>query len=187
MRLLLPNRPGKRKKDTDRARQVSLACLKLCVSAVLLLTTASAQVDQGWTKFEPEGAGFSVKVPAQPVEQPSSKKALRLFSVTSGRMILAISYGDRSPGKTLNTQKVLEATRDSFNKQFNAKLLTSRELTLDSWPGLEFTSESPAANIKSRVFLVGNREYQIVGLVFKDAEMTASVNAFLESFAFTSK
>jgi hypothetical protein len=157
------------------------------VTFFLLASSIFGQVDKDWVKFEPEGAGFSVRVPSKPVEQPSDKKALRMFSVAVGRAVFAMSYADRAPGKTLNVQKVLESNRDTFNEKFNAKLLTSRNLTLEGWPGLEFTSESPAANIKSRVFLVGNREYQLVCLVFRDVDMSSSVDIFLESFKFSAK
>jgi hypothetical protein len=51
-----------------------------------------------------------------------------------------------------------DADRDNFNKALDAKLDQSEYHFDDA--GIEFTSETAAANIKSRVFIRGNRFQQ---------------------------
>lgn len=152
----------------------------------VLLTSAAAQEDPGppWAKFEPEGAGFSVLMPGKPVETVDKRATYTLhsFTVQMGRGTYVASYSDYASEVKLNPNTALTSNRDKFNRNLKATLLTSREITLDGQPGLEFTSETPAANVKSQLFLVGNRMYQTVTFVFKDVDETRHVDRFFESF-----
>ena len=74
---------------------------------------------------------------------------------------------------------------DKFNKSMQATLVTNREITVNGHTGIEFTSEHPAANIRSQLFLVGNRLFQTVTMVFKDVDQTTYVNRFFDSFKLT--
>ena len=65
--------------------------------------------------------------------------------------------------------------------------LESREITVDGHTGLEFTSESPAVNLKSQLFLIGKRMFQTATMVYKDVDQTTSVNRFFESLKFSTK
>ena len=78
-----------------------------------------------------------------------------------------------------------ELHRDRFNKSLQATLISSREITLDGHTGLEFTSETPAANVKSQLFLVGQRLFQTAAVVFKDVDQTRYVDRFFGSFKLT--
>lgn len=158
--------------------------------AVLLLTNIAAQDEQSpWVKFEPEGAGFSVLLPGKPVETIDKKPAFTLhsFSLTLGRATFVASYSDYEETSKLDPQTAFTANRDRFNKGLQATLISSREITVDGHAGLEFTSETPAVNLKSQLFLVRNRMFQTATLVFKDVDETRNVDRFFESFKFTTK
>ena len=165
------------------------AMRKLCFSLLVLLTLVSnlpAQTDQsGWITLAPEGAGFSILVPGKATESTSKKKSFTLYSfnVTAGRATYIASYSDYVPGK-LDPATALTDNRDKFNQSLQAKLVSSRDITLDGHTGLEFTSETPAANVKSQLFVVGNRLYQTVTFVFRDVDETKNVDRFFESFKF---
>jgi hypothetical protein len=152
----------------------------------VLLSSAVAQDDPPppWAKFEPEGAGFSVLMPGKPVETIDKRATYTLhsFTVQMGRGTYVASFSDYAREIRLDPASALMSNRDKFNKNLKATLLTSREITLDGQPGLEFTSETPAANVKSQLFLVGNRMYQTVTFVFKDVDETRNVDRFFESF-----
>ena len=161
---------------------------------VLLLALASAVAAQEeapppWARFEPEGAGFSVLMPGKPQETITKRPnyTLHTFSVTLGRGTYVATYSDYSPEAKLDPNTALIKNRDKFNKSFDAKLISSREITLDGHAGLEFTSESPAVNLKSQLFLIGNRLFQTATMVFKDADQTSGVDRFFGSFKFTTK
>ena len=126
--------------------------------------------------------------PGKPVETIDKKPTFTLhsFNLTLGRATFIASYTDYEPGK-LDPQTALTANRDKFNKRLQATLVSSREITVDGHTGLEFTSETPAANVKSQLFLIGNRMFQLVTFVFRDVDETRNVDRFFESFKFTAK
>lgn len=165
---------------------------KLIFSLLVLVTlfiNAPAQSEPSpWVTLAPEGAGFSIDFPNKVVETIDKKRSFTLhsFTVTVGRATYVASYSDYEPGK-LNPATALTTNRDRFNKSLQATLISSRELTVDGQNGIEFTSETPAANVKSQMFLVGNRLFQTATFVFKDVDETRNVNRFFESFKLTPK
>jgi hypothetical protein len=173
---------------------MKLAAVKAYFAGFLLLVLTSAVAGQEelpppWAKFEPEGAGFSVLLPGKPVEAINKRRTFTMhsFTVTMGRGTYVASYSDYLPEVKLDPSTTLIKNRDQFNKSFQAKLITSREITVDGHTGLEFTSESPAVNLKSQLFLIGNRLIQTATMVFRDVDETRNVDRFFASFKFSSK
>ena len=151
--------------------------------ALFLLSSMSTLVQEDkWIRFSPTGSGFEIMLPSEPNEKVEKRAnyITHMYSSTMGKTVYLISYSDY----TTIPEKALEANRDDFNKQMQATLLSSRNVGLDGKTGLEFTSEISAANVKSRIFLVGNRLYQIAALVFKDTQDDKNVDRFFESFTF---
>lgn len=169
-----------------------LAPSKFSMAAVLLVMFTSVVVGQEevpppWARFEPEGAGFSVLMPGKPQETITKRPnyTLYTYAITFGRGTYVATYSDYTPEAKLDPNTALIKNRDKFNKSFDAKLLSSREITIDGHSGIEFTSESPAANLKSQLFLIGNRMYQTATMIFKDADQAPGVERFFSSFKFT--
>lgn len=154
---------------------------------LLLFTPVAAQTTEqtGWVEFAPEGGGFLILFPSKPVEtvQKKATYTLHSFTTTAGRGTYVASYTDYEQVKSAPAT-FLAANRDRFNKGLQATLISSREITLDGHTGLEFTSENPAATIKSQLFLVGKRLFQTATMVFKDVDQTRYVDRFFESFKF---
>jgi len=162
------------------------------LSIVLLLTFLVApsifafQVTD-WAKVAPVGGGFSVMMPGKPEEEvkPGKDFTSHLFTVTTDKAIYLVGYGDYAPNIKLNVSGELVANRDNFLKALDAKLIESKEISMDGHAGLEFTGESDQASFKSRVYLFGNRIHQIGVAVFKGKEDAANVDRFFGSFSFT--
>ena len=163
---------------------------KISFSLLVLLALCNnvpAQSDpSGWITLAPEGAGFSMLFPGKAVESVEKKTSFTLYSfnITVGRATYIASYSDYLPGK-LDPATALTTNRDKFNKSLQATLVSSREITIDGHTGIEFTSATPAADVKSQLFLIGNRMYQTVTFVFRDVDETRNVNRFFDSFKFT--
>jgi PsbP-like protein len=167
-------------------RKISITLL---VVTTLLNSVWAQKVDEApWVTLAPEGAGFSVSLPAAAMERVDTKTAytMHAFTVVVGRATYVASYTDYEPGK-LNAKTALTANRDKFNKNLQATMTSSREITIDGHTGLEFTSETPAHNVKSQLFLIGNRMFQTATVVYKDVDETRNVNRFFDSFKFTPK
>ena len=126
--------------------------------------------------------------PTKPVETITAKPnyTMHSFTTTSGRATYVGSYTDYQQIK-LGPAAFLTVNRDTFNKTLQAKLVSSREITLDGHTGIEFISENPAANIRSQLFLIGKRMFQTASIVFKDVDQTREVNRFFDSFKFTAQ
>jgi len=137
--------------------------------ALFLISSMSAFAQEDkWIRFSPTGSGFEIMLPSEPNEKVETRAnyTTHMYSSTVGRTVYLISYSDYS---TI-PEKALEVNRDDFNKQMQATLISSRNVELDGKTGLEFTSEISSANVKSRIFLVGKRLYQMATLVFKDTQ-----------------
>jgi hypothetical protein len=160
----------------------------LLVLVALFINTPAQEEPPGWITLAPDGAGFSVIFPGKATETVEKKTSFTLhsYNVTAGRATYIASYSDYLPGK-LDPATALTANRDKFNKSLQATLISSREITVDGHAGIEFTSETPAANVKSQLFLIGNRMYQTVAFVFRDVDETRNVNRFFDSFKLTAK
>ena len=163
---------------------------KFNLAALLLIFIFSAAAAQEpvplpspWEKFEPEGSGFSVVMPGKPVEAITKrpKYTMHSFTVTLGKSIFSASYSDYIPEAKLDNNSITENI-EKFNKSLSATLLTTREIKIDGYAGVEFTAETTAVNVKSRVFVIGNRMFQTVALVFRDVDDSISVNRFFDSF-----
>ena len=158
----------------------------LLVLLALSINMPAQSEPSGWVTLAPEGAGFSALFPGKAVETIDKKTSFTLhsFNITVGRATYIASYSDYLPGK-LDPATALIMNRDKFNKSLQATLISNREITIDGHTGIEFTSETPAANVKSQLFLIGNRMYQTVAFVFRDVDETRNVNRFFDSFKFT--
>jgi len=159
----------------------------------LLLATTSAQTAEPWVRLAPTGTGFAVMLPGKPEEKASTKGQFssRLFTLitkdgATPRAIYLAGWGEYAASVRIVTQAELEANRDNFIKELpGMRLIGTQKITLDGRPGIEFTGESERASVISRVYVVGNRVFQLAVMVFKGIDEKTNVNKFFDSFAFT--
>ena len=169
---------------------------RICATLALLVVTSAVVAqehtntnsDSGGVRLAPENGGFIAIMPAKPEEQLTTKEGVttHVYIAKLDRSVYLAAYTDYA-FTVEDPQKELEADRDNFNKVLEAKLLTTRNITFDGRQGIEFTSETAAANIKSRVFIRGNRIFQQAVLIGKDTDQAKAVETFFNSFAFTTK
>jgi hypothetical protein len=161
--------------------------IKSATIFILIWALAASAFQTGeWIKVSPAGAGFSVLMPAKPEEEIKSSDDFtsHLFSITTDKVIYLAGYGEYAPSIKLSADAELTLNRDRFLRGLNANLLASRQITLDGHPGLEFTGESEQASFKSRVYLSGNRVYQVAVAVLSGKTDHENVDRFFASFAF---
>lgn len=162
------------------------------LTLLIFLPAVSAQEAQPWIRLAPPGTGFAVMLPGKPEEQANNKEQFssRLFTLitkdgTAARAIYLAGWGEYAASVKINTPAELEANRDNFIKELpGMRLIGTQKITLDGRPGIEFTGESDRANVISRVYVVGNRVFQLAVMVFKGMDEKANVNKFFDSFAF---
>jgi hypothetical protein len=141
-----------------------------------------------WTKFTSEPGRFSVFMPGTPEEKVETTPSehgpytTHLFVLRHPRNVFLMGWVDYDPSFNFNRQAELDANRDQFVKNLQATLLTTRNLTIDGYPALEFTAELPQRVFKARVYMVGRRPYLIVVGSPKGIDDSPIVNRFLNSF-----
>ncbi len=144
--------------------------------------------DSGWVKFTSEAGRFSVLMPDTPTDKTETTQSehgpytTHLFIVKDTTSVYLIGWVDYDPEFNFNRQSEMEANRDNFVKGINARLLSTRALTIDGYPALEFSAETADRVFKSRVYMVGRRPYQIVIGSPKDLDDSANLNRFFNSF-----
>ena len=142
----------------------------------------------GWVQFTSEPGRFSVLMPEIPEDKAQTTPSehgpytTHLFVVRDTVNVYLIGWVDYDPKFNFNRQSELEANRDNFVKGINATLVSSRGLTLDGYPALEFTAETADRVFKSRVYMVGRRPYQIVIGSPKGMDNSVTLNRFFNSF-----
>src|SRR5687768_542639 len=142
----------------------------------------------GWVQFTSDAGRFSVLMPeipedkAQTTQSEQGPYTTHLFVVRDTVNVYLIGWVDYDPRFNFNRQSEMEANRDNFVKGINATLVTSRPLTLDGFPALEFTAETADRVFKSRVYMVGRRPYQIVIGSPKGMDNSVTLHRFFNSF-----
>jgi len=174
--------------------QKAAVALLASVAAVLIAGfVAEVRAQNGWTKFSPEGGNFSVLMPGSPKVEAENKVGpfgpytSYLFSETKAGTFYMIGWTDYSPNVALNVQGEITTTRDNFIKSVNGTLIAEKEISLDGHPGLEFTAQMGSKfYVISRIYVVGNRPYQILAVTRKYQDQT-NANRFIWSFRFDVK
>jgi hypothetical protein len=142
----------------------------------------------GWVRFTSDEGHFSVLMPEAPTDKSETVQSehgpytTHLFIVRDTQSVYLIGWVDYDPSFNFNRQSELEANRDNFVKGINAKLLSTRQTTIDGYSALEFTAETEDRMFKSRVYMVGRRPYQIVIGSPKGFDDTSYVSRFFNSF-----
>lgn len=169
---------------------------KLFAFVLTLLLTAPAfglQDTSEWTKFTSDAGRFSVLMPGKPEENKETKPSpngpytVNLYIAKSTAGIYMAGWVDYDPKFNFGVQAELEANRDNFIKGVSGKLLDTKPIKFGANPGIEFTAETDLVFVRSRVYIIGKRPYQLLAIVRKDDRSSPSIDKFLSSFALTPK
>lgn len=161
------------------------------VVAVILLVTGAARGQE--KPFKSLEGGFSVQFPGQPKYEANKLPGTNitqhqfLHESKDGTVAHLTMYHVDAGFAGLSKeekQKRLIAARDGARQSLNGKLLDDKAIELAGHPGREFKVTVPEikAEYRSRIYIVGDRLYQIA--LVGPPEVTASkgADAFLESF-----
>jgi hypothetical protein len=151
---------------------------------VTVVTHASAQTPL-WTKFSSPEGRFAVLMPGQPLREEQSKDTrvgkvlMRFFTVGSEKGLFIVAYADYEIG---GVKQELDANRDSFLKGMKATLVSESDIKLQENPGREIRAERDQLSIRSRIYLVGKRYYQLVTITPATLPGSLEADRFLTSF-----
>jgi len=166
----------------------ALAALLVCT-----LAAVAAPKDKG-VVFTSKAGKFTITFPEKPKE--TTKKVAtaagnldnHLFYVEKGaNSVYLLSYSDYPKGSVTanNKDKILDGCRDGVTNNLRGKRLSEKKLTVgaDKHPGRDILVELPNKNLyRTRLYLVGERLFQIVVLGPSEFVKDKQVDSFLDSF-----
>ncbi|HEX5705884.1 MAG TPA: hypothetical protein VFX96_01210 [Pyrinomonadaceae bacterium] len=167
---------------------------KILALALVLMASSPTFAFQDppvWEKFTSDKGRFSVLLPGKPKEEtktadsPHGPYTTTIFLLSAPGAIYIAGWVDYDPNFKFGVQAELEANRDNFVKAMKATVLQTRQIEYGTHPGIEFTAESEAHFVSSRVYVVGRRPYQLIAVVPKSDRDSPDIDRFLTSFAVT--
>jgi len=152
-------------------------------------TPSSTVTDTGgWVTFTSDAGNFSVLMPGIPKTEikktdsehgPYTNYICFLRDATSDYLIGWVDY---DPAFSFDGHGEMEANRDNLIKGISATLLNSQDTTIDGYPVIEFVAETKERILRSRVYMVGRRPYQIMIASPKGEDDSVKRSRFFSSF-----
>jgi hypothetical protein len=165
--------------------------LSISLLLALCLVGCSAKPQE----FKSETGRFSIMTPValqeetQPLETEAGKIMLHLFAAQEGFTGYFVSYCDYPPDfiKKKEPEKMLEDARDGAVSNDQGKLVSDTKISLAGHPGREVVIDArgphgPKGLIRGRLFMVGNRLYQIMVVAPQGRGDDQATKGFLQSF-----
>jgi hypothetical protein len=169
---------------------------RLLISLILGLGLVACSPAPKPQEFTSEAGRFTVVSPVhlqesiQPVEsQATGKIDLHIFLGNQGDLAYAVAYADYPPDivRKGNPEKILDGASLGMVSHINGKLVRETKIEIEGYPGRELLIEvtiqaGVPGTVKGRVFLVGNRIYQMMWIAPKGQASLKALDDFLQSF-----
>jgi hypothetical protein len=147
----------------------------------------------GWQVYQSKSGGYTVWFPGTPTEgltevpSGTGKREVHqaiLNDVQSGLYFL-VNHADFKDKVFPDAEQALDAARDGAKEKAKAPLLSEQRITLGPHPGRELRFALPLAKgllLRMRIYLVGQRNYQLLIAGPEKAVEGPSAETFFRSF-----
>jgi len=168
-------------------RSVSLAAL-----LSLALAGAQAVQAQQWIDHRPNGGGYRVAFPAQPIEDgrnvDTTLGAVKMRTTAveiDGRIFMTIDSVYPANLPMGDPESDLDIVRDGGVRNVNGKLLSEERLSIGNAPARRVVIDIPHSNQAAEALIVldDHRLFQAVYVGPRGTQSTEQANRFLSSFA----
>jgi hypothetical protein len=166
----------------------------ITVAAALATMGVATAQPADWETVIVEEGSFTVSMPGRPEhdvmrdETPQLGKVevhtLRYRDAATTFMVGFVAY---ESAVAMDARAEIESNRDHLVRGVKATVLEQRDIGFEGGSGIEFTAESTAYRIKSRVYFRDNRSYQLIAAVRKGEQDAAAVERFLGSLRLLQK
>lgn len=168
------------------------------LSIVVVASLLAACGGPSWQEIKAPEGGFRINMRSDPLvekhdlQTPIGKVTGYWYSTEQQGSVFGVGYADYPAEFVSNAppQKVLAIVRESWLKRIDGKLQgDGTELRLEGNPGMEFIAtgkfKGRDAYLRGRLYLVGNRLFQVVVLGDKETIPLSDINQFMGSFKLT--
>ena len=155
----------------------------------ICFTAANAHAQQPqvaqWPRFSSPEGRFSILLPGRPLREDQTKETpvgrveMHIFTSRTEGGIYVVAYADYAFG---DAKRELDANRDSFLKGMKATLLSESDINIKGNPGREINAWREQLTIRTRMYLVGKRYYQMFVIVPTPQAVLEDTNRFFNSF-----
>ncbi|HLX60266.1 MAG TPA: hypothetical protein VKX17_03180 [Planctomycetota bacterium] len=171
----------------------------LIPSILVPLVLVAAAMALGAEEFKSEAGGFAILAPVELKEQTTSVDSVNgkidthMFQGDKNGKRYVVGYTDYPADliKQEGADKLLDLARDGAAKSLNGKVANESKIALDGNPGRELDLDAKQDNAdtkyKMRLYMAGNRLYQIVIAAQAGKAAPEEVNDFLNSFKLNKK
>ncbi len=167
---------------------MKLKCIPFLVVAVVL--SFNFAFARAWSEYRPEGGRCLISVPKTPAHSvkdvPSDVGSLKMhqYMMDYGEYAFLMTFTDYP--STLTESKTADNILEDVVKGSigDGELIRKVDLEIDKFPGKEYIAKKPDFTLKGRVFLVGQRLYQLITVVppGQTDALSTDVEDFLRSF-----
>lgn len=135
----------------------------IAILVVLLsccFVTACKKKGDGWDEYKYRDAGFAISSPFMPIparpdpEYPNT----RAYGIRyNNRSDVAFSAGPLDMFENLPDKEKLQRLKDLTVQGTSSKLISEKEISLDSNPGIEFEIEGAGVHSRTRCYIVNGK------------------------------
>ena len=158
------------------------------IAIILALAVQTAEcAAEPWELVKPDRLGFEVEFPGKPEykeEQGDDGGKIRTYVVASPAAAYDVTIWDLPEGAVgpENVAQVLDNARDRNIEGLSAKLRTDAKIEIGGQPARDLTADLGGMVWRGRIAIAGNRLYQIVAIISKDAQHSETTERYLASF-----
>jgi hypothetical protein len=141
-----------------------------------------------WKPYPSDEGRFTVNFPSEPTRTRKNDGGVHLTysaEIRQRNSTFTVVCTDLNPQAVVEPSAILNSVAERFQKTTRAR----REITLGKYPGLELTLEEEQASgvwlTVHRIFLVGERMYDVIAACPRDKKIDSEFGLFFASFSVT--
>jgi hypothetical protein len=162
-------------------------------AALLLFPLIASCGPADWVEVRPDDAGFSIRMPAEPVERTQPVEttgdpiALRMYVLEHGGFSYMVSFSDLAEEvlaeRTL--EQMLDGARDGVVASIGGEIIDESAISLGGHHGRNVVLQDSTGELtlQIRLLLVGTRLYQFGVVIPREHRSSGEIKRFLDSFA----
>ena len=146
-----------------------------------------------WKERRSNEAGFAVSTPGEMTRRSEVlttaagplQSVSYVYAARDGKTSYGVDYADYPANvvRSNGPERVLDAAADALVTKVRGRQLTRGGLAIERNPGREMTVAVPGSGfVRARIFLVGQRQYQVVAVTPDERTGVKDAERFLNSF-----
>jgi hypothetical protein len=162
------------------------------IALLLILAVLTGEcAAESWEVVKPAGLGFEVELPGKPEYDEQSddlgggeKGMIRTYVVKSSSAAYDVTIFDLPKAGVApeDVSQVLDNVRDRTLDGVTATLRTETKVDIGGHPARDVTADVMGMVWRGRIVIAGNRLYQVVAIISKAAETSATTERYFASF-----